>query len=161
MIVVSNATPLIGLALINRFDLLPQLVGHVHIPAAVYHETVVAGYSAKELVAQADWIHTADIRDKLAAQILGDELDDGEAETIVLAHELKADLVLMDEKKGRRKLDFLGIPQVGTAGILLRAKNKGLIEVVRPELVALRSQGFSLSRAVMENVLLLANEKIR
>jgi len=47
------------------------------------------------------------VKDRLAVDVLLDELDSGESETIVLAHELKADWVLMDEKKGRRKLSQL------------------------------------------------------
>ena len=104
MIVVSNTTPLIGMAIIERFDLLSQLFGTIHIAQAVYEEVVVAGREnggAKAEVSSATWIKTVAVRDQLAVDVLLDELDRGEAETVVLARELSADWVLMDEKKGR------------------------------------------------------------
>jgi predicted nucleic acid-binding protein len=161
MIVVSNTTPLIGLACIGKFELLHKLFGEIHIPKAVYNEAVVTGREeggAKREVSGASWIKTVSIQDRLAVDVLLDELDLGEAEAIVLASEIKADWVLMDEKKGRRKLAQLGMPKVGTVGILLKAKQVGLLSVVRPELEKLRQRGFSLSQSVIDTVLQQANE---
>ncbi len=161
MIVLSNTTPLIGLAVLQRFDLLRQLFGEIHIPQAVYSEAVVAGRQvggAKREVSTATWIHTVTVKDRLAVEVLLDELDLGEAETIILARELDAEWVLMDEKKGRRKLAQLGIPKIGTVGILLKAKQIGLLSVVQPELEKLRQQGFSISQAVIDAVLQQAGE---
>jgi uncharacterized protein len=85
-------------------------------------------------------------------------MDLGEAETIVLARELGADWVLMDEKKGRRKLEQLGLKKVGTLGILLKGKQLGLLAVIRPEVEQLHRQGFSISQNVIDEVLHQANE---
>jgi predicted nucleic acid-binding protein len=148
MIVVSNTTPLIGLATIQHFDLLQHLFGKIHIPQAVYGEAVTAGREeggAKREVSAADWIETVPVKDQLAVDVLLDELDRGEAETIVLARELNADWVLMDEKKGRRKVSELGLDKIGTLGILLKTKQVGLLPRIRPEVEQLRQQGFSLS----------------
>ena len=161
MIVVSNTTPLIGLASIQRFDLLWQLFGELYIAQAVYDEAVVAGREAggaKCEVTAATWIKTVSVKDRLAVEVLLDELDLGEAETIVLAREIGADWVLMDEKKGRRKLTQLGLKKIGTVGILLKAKQAGFLPAVRPELERLRWQGFSLSQAVIDAVLQQAGE---
>lgn len=98
MIVVSNTTPLIGLAVIERFDLLQRLFGEICIPEAVFREATVARHEsggAKREVSSASWIRTVRVRDSLAVEVLLDELDWGEAETIVLARELNADWVLM------------------------------------------------------------------
>jgi uncharacterized protein len=162
MMIVSNTTPLIGLASIERFDLLRQLFGEVSIAQAVYDEAVSAGHEAggaKDEVATADWIKTSRVKDRLAVEVLLDEMDLGEAETIVLARELDADWVLMDEKKGRRKLDQLGLKKIGTVGILLKAKQAGWLSAVRPEVERLRRQGFSLSQAVVEAVIRRAGEQ--
>lgn len=161
MIVVSNTTPLIGLASIQRFDLLQQLFHQIHIPQAVYDEAVVAGHEAggaKREVSTATWIKTVSVQDRLAVEVLLDELDLGEAETIVLAREMGADWALIDEKKGRRKLTQLGIKKLGTVGILLKAKQVGLISEIRPDVERLRQQGFSLSEVVINAVLRQANE---
>jgi predicted nucleic acid-binding protein len=162
MIVVSNTTPLIGLACIDRFDLLRQLFGTLHVARAVYAEAVIEGREgggARREVTAAKWIQVLDVQDRLAVEILLDEMDIGEAETIVLARELGADWVLMDEKKGRRKLAQLGIDKIGTVGILLKAKEIGLLSVIRPEIERLRVQGFSLSHSVVEAVLQQAGER--
>lgn len=100
MIVVSNTTPLIGLASIQRFDLLKQLFGEVYIPQAVYDEAVVKGHEeggAKNEVSAATWIKVVRVKDRLAVEVLLDEMDWGEAEAIVLAREIGADWVLMDD----------------------------------------------------------------
>ena len=161
MIVVSNTTPLIGLASIQRFELLREIFGELIIAQAVYDEAVVAGREvggAKREVSTATWIKTINVKDRLAVDVLLDELDLGEAETIVLARELGADWVLMDEKKGRRKLTQLGLQKIGTLGILLKAKQVGLIPALRPELDLLRQRGFGVSQGVIDAVLRQANE---
>jgi len=98
------------------------------------------------------------VKDRLAVDVLLDELDLGEAETIVLARELNADWVLMDEKKGRRKVTELGLNKIGTIGILLQAKQMGLLPHIRPDLERLRHQGFSISQRVIDAVLRQAGE---
>ncbi len=162
MIVVSNTTPLIGLASVGQFKLLRKLFGEIYIHQAVYNEAVVFGREqgeAKREVSGAKWVKVKEVKDHLAVEVLLDELDLGEAEKIVLAREINADWVLMDEKKGRRKLDQLGLQKIGTVGILLKAKEMGYIKTLRPELNRLRENGFSISQRVIDAVLKQANEK--
>lgn len=161
MIVVSDTTPLIGLASIGRLELLRELFEEVYIPQAVFNETVTHGREesrAKREVAGSDWIHIVEVKDRLAVNVLLDEMDLGEVETIVLASEMDADWVLMDEKKGRRKLSQLNIPKVGTLGILLKAKQLELILLLRPEIEELQKSGFSISPSIVEAVLDMAGE---
>lgn len=160
MIVVADTTPLIGLAKAGRFYLLKEIFGQIYIPEGVYEEVVVEGRGragARE-VNEATWIETVEVKDKLAVELLEDELDKGESESIVLAKELKADWVLMDERAARRRLEALGIDKIGTLGILLKAKEMGLLESVRPEMDKLRTKGFRISKRVYEDVLKLAGE---
>jgi predicted nucleic acid-binding protein len=161
MIVVSDTTPLIGLASIQRFDVLRQLFGEVYIPPAVYDEAVVKGREeggAKREVSTATWIKVIEVKNRLAVEALLDEMDLGEAEAIVLAREIGADWVLMDEKKGRQKLLQMGINKIGTVGILLKAKQVGLVPAIRPEIEKLRQHGFSISQDVIDAVLQQAHE---
>lgn len=76
----------------------------------------------------------------------------------MLARESEGAWVLMDEKIGRRKLDEFGIDKIGTAGILLKAKQLGLLSSIQPDLERLRRYGFRLSQPVMDAVLRQANE---
>ena len=64
----------------------------------------------------------------------------------------------MDEKKGRRKLEQLGLKKIGTLGILLKAKQLGLLAIIRPEIEQLHRQGFSISQNVIDKVLHQAKE---
>jgi predicted nucleic acid-binding protein len=160
MIVVCNTTPLIGLATIQKFDLLKVMFGELLIAQAVYAETIAGGERgiAKREVLEATWITIVQVQDRLAVDVLLDELDLGEAETIVLGCELRADWVVMDERKGQRKLTQLGLNKIGTLGLLLRAKQLGLIPSLRAEVEHLRQQGFSISQAVVDAVLHEADE---
>jgi predicted nucleic acid-binding protein len=161
MIVVSNTTPLIGLASIQRFNLLHQLFGKIYIAQAVYDEAVNSGREvggAKQEVSTAAWIETVAVKDRLAVEVLLDDLDLGEAETIVLAREMRADWTLTDEKKGRRKLNQLGLQKIGTVGILLKAKKVGFLPAIRPDLERLHRQSFRISQSVIDVVLQQANE---
>ena len=104
MIVVSNTTPLIGLGRIGRIDLLATIFGQIIVPQAVYSEISAVEDEIKKALNAAAWLRVEPVRDRLAVEVLLDELDLGEAETIVLGREINADWVLMDEKKGRRTL---------------------------------------------------------
>ena len=85
-------------------------------------------------------------------------LDRGESEAIVLAEELRADLVLMDESAGRRELAVRGIAFIGTVGVLMQAKQHGLIAALKPELDQLRVSGFHLTDHVYRACLALVGE---
>lgn len=85
---------------------------------------------------------------------LGLELDKGEAESIALAMEGAADLILLDEQLGRHAAARLGLTMIGTLGVLIAAKDRGLITTVANELDALRDKagfwiGDDLYRAVL------------
>lgn len=105
MIVVSDASPLIALAVVGRLDLLRQLYAEVLLPEAVYGEvTAVQDAPGAAEVTNSGWIRTQPLRDRMLAEALALELDAGEAEAIALAVELRADLLLMDERRAARQL---------------------------------------------------------
>ncbi len=161
MMVVADTTPLIGLATIGRLGVLQELFEEVFIPQAVYDETVTHGRidgRARHEVEKASWIRVIQVKDRLAVDLLLDEMDLGEVETIVLAVEMKADWVLMDERKGRRKLTQLSIPKIGTLGILLRAKELGMIQNLEKEIAELQKTGFVISQSVIDEILKAAGE---
>ncbi len=87
------------------------------------------------------------------------DLDYGEAETIAVALDLGADLVLIDEREGRRHAQRLGLRTLGLVGLLIEPKARQLVDRIRPELIALRQQaGFFLSEAVFQEGIRLAGE---
>ncbi len=160
MIVVSNSGPLIALARIGRLDLLRAVCGKLLIPQAVRDELVVSGGyrpGAYE-VAAAGWIEVVRVRDVTAVRLLQNRLDAGESEAVVLAIELGADLLLMDEARGRRVAEAQAINLVGTVGLLVEAKRQGVIDAVTPLLEKLRSGGFRMSKDLFRTGQQLAGE---
>lgn len=162
MVVVSDATPLMVLAAIGQFDLLHKLYGNVTIPEAVYHEVVIAGAGKPGAVetASARWITTQTVADKTATQQLRLRagLDAGESEALILAQEIGAKIIILDEKAGRREALALGLNVTGTVGVVLLAKERGHITLVKPILDALLRAGFRLSALTYQTALKQAGE---
>ncbi|RME49601.1 MAG: DUF3368 domain-containing protein [Caldilineae bacterium] len=161
MIVVSNTSPLTNLAAIGQFEVLHRLYARLYIAPTVWEELNAGGerWPGRDEVVIADWIESHLVQNQALVTALRRDLDHGEAESITLALELKADLVLLDEKEGRHAAQRLGLQVVGTVGILLEAKARGLIETIRPHLDALRQvAGFYLASSVYQHALTLANE---
>lgn len=162
MIIVSNSTPLIALDAIVSLGLLKSLFVTVHIPEAVYDEIVIAGTgkAGASAVATAVWIsrHNVANQTDVAALIANNSLDVGESEAIVLAQELKADFILLDDRTARREAQRLGLNVLGTVGVLLRAKDKSLIQEVKPLLDALLNVGIYLDNNLYQLTLKLAAE---
>ena len=117
MIVVSDTTPLISLLKINRIDLLEKLFGDVLIPQAVFDELTVNERFRLEAdeIRQKKFIVVKPVNNPESASILkrAAGLDQGESEAIVLSDELKADLLLMDEAKGRNVSAQMGLRIMG------------------------------------------------
>src|SRR6185295_19416675 len=120
MIVVSNTSPITNLAAIGHFELLRELFGEVHIAQGVWLELNKGGrrHPGSQEVEDAAWVHRHEVSNKTAVTILGRDLDLGEAETLTLALELGADLVLLDEQEGRHAALRLGLRPFGALGIL-------------------------------------------
>ncbi|GHU61310.1 hypothetical protein FACS189445_3190 [Spirochaetia bacterium] len=87
------------------------------------------------------------------------DLDDGEAETLILAKEQAADLVIIDEKLGRQYAKHLDLELTGTIGVLLNAKDLGLIPAVGPLLQQLQENQSWISVNLVETALKIAGEE--
>ena len=157
--VVVNSTPIITLAIVDRLSLLQSLYGTVLIPSAVEQEVLAGGpnRAGAPQLAAAPWIKAVSLKDPRRADLLSD-LDRGEAEVIALAQERDADLVVIDERLGRRHARRLGLPLTGTLGVLLKAKTRGLIPEIAPLLETIRREGVRLGDALVEEVLVIAAE---
>ncbi len=163
MIVVSNTSPLTNLAAIGHFQLLQKLFGEIHIAQGVWEELNKGGrrHPGSQEVESASWAHRYKVSNQSMVALLRRDLDLGESETLALALELKADLVLLDEQEGRRAADRLGLRSFGVLAILLKAKRQGEVKEIRPLLDALRQQaGFFLGDRLYRQALAEADEAV-
>ena len=155
--VVSNSTPIIALAKIGRIDILRELFGTIVLPEAVYHE--VSDYGRKRAgsaeVTGYDWIATRKVHNRTAVDFLLVSLDLGEAEAIALAKESSSDLLLIDDRAGRRISESVELTITGTIGVLLRYY-RGNPRSFKRSLDELISSGFRISMAEYQNILKLS-----
>jgi len=163
MRVVSDTSPLSNLAIIGRLPLIFEQFGAVSVPEAVSIELARLPHrmGQRALAESRDngFLNVVAIRDRTAADLLSTHLDRGEAEAIALATGLKADWLLIDERAGRIFARRIGLRITGVLGILIRAKIKGRIPLVKPELQALRSEArFFIGNDLERGVLAAAGE---
>jgi predicted nucleic acid-binding protein len=143
------------LSSLGKLDLLKHLFGRVTIPQAVYEEL-----TERRSFERVDWIEVQQIRDRGVYGSLRLELDHGESEAIVLYSEQDMDLLLLDDGEARRFAEEREMKITGTGGLLILAKDRGLIDSVRPESDKLEREGaFRLSEAVKETLLRAAHER--
>jgi predicted nucleic acid-binding protein len=159
MLVASDSSPLIYLAALGDFSLLRDLFGTIHIPEAVHAEVVLqaAGFPVRTEVERAlgEWILVTPVRDRqlVEAALVEQKLHRGEAEAVVLARELPADLLLLDERRAVGHARAHGLAVIRTPMVYAAAKRHGLVPAIRERLDRLRLQGFWLKGADYEAIL--------
>jgi predicted nucleic acid-binding protein len=152
-VVVSDAAPLISLSSIDQLYLLNKLFDRVLIPPAVWHEVVGTGGEKRpgsREVSSATWIEQA-LAPALDESIAG--LGPGEAEAIALARTLPDVLLLIDDAPGRKRARSLGIPLVGTLGVLRNAKVRGYVVAIAPLIERLQARGFRVRDSLVDGLL--------
>lgn len=112
MVVVSDTSPITNLIQVGQLHLLNNVFGKIIIPDKVFEELSVYELH-KENIESQDWILVKSVKDKKLVGDLEKRLDSGEAEAIVLAKELKADLLMVDERKGRKIAEEYGLRPIG------------------------------------------------
>lgn len=141
-LIVSDTTPISCFVRIGRADLLSALFPDVRIPTAVADEldrgAAVLGDWRSALLAN---VTIVVVEPSPLLHLLEEELDAGEAAALALAVSLHADLVLVDEMRGRAVASRLGLTVVGTVGLVAMAKRQGLIPAARPILAQIRTRG--------------------
>ena len=153
MIVVSDTSPLTALLTVGEAELLPRLFHEVIIPEAVRGELLRSHPSLP------GWLRVADVKDTAQAERYAQIVDTGEAEAIELARELRADRLLIDERKGRKLAMAEGVPVIGLLGVVLLAKRRQLIPAARVLLQRLENEaGMYLSEEIKNAALVTVNE---
>jgi hypothetical protein len=155
-LVIADAGPIFSLALVKRLGLLNDLFDDIKIPKAVW----------EEITLQKDTTFHTDIVDFFKNKVVDIKgfneltfmMDYGESEAVILYKEQEANFLLVDDKKARKIAENFGINCIGTIGLLLISKEKGLINELRPIFLAfLRNKRF-YSINLMNRLLVESNE---
>ena len=153
MIVVSDTSPICYLLLIDRIDILPQLYSKVIIPSAVADELKAS--EAPPIIQ--NWINQSpnwlEVQIVSASSKVGlEKLDSGECEAILLTEQLRADLVVLDDKAARRIALERGLRIIGLLGILKDAARADLIDL-STTFEHLREFGFWVAPSLLQRLL--------
>jgi len=152
-VIVSNATPIIAFAKINRLKLFQKIVGEVIIPEEVSKELFSHKKSDNKKLNRCKWIKVEKVKSQNEIELLMPTLDKGESEVIILSKEIKADLVIIDELSARKIAMMMNLPLIGTVGLLVFAKEKGLIKKVKPVLDNMMAQGIRYGNEFYQKIL--------
>jgi predicted nucleic acid-binding protein len=158
MLIICDSSPLIALSLCKKLELLDTLFSEVVVPETVYNEINKPGKPEAGNIAVWAREKIRQTGNRQLLQALNLTLDAGESEAIALYWENSADFLLIDEQKGRKIAFQQGIKIIGTVGILLRAKQTGLITAVRPFIDLLRDSPIRISDDLYKKTLDLAKE---
>lgn len=143
--IIANSGPIISFARADYLYLLGATVKEIIIPNAVFEDIVVKGRGkpGAEEVKEAVWIKRKEVKDKNKVEKLVERLGEGESEAIVLAKNLGATL-LIDDAKARKEAERIGVECIGSLRILKEAKERELIERIKPVLDELRDSGLRI-----------------
>ena len=154
MIALSDSGPLIALSKINYLHILSEFFEEIIIPQAVWIEVVEKGKErpgSKE-VQDANWIIVNKVKNILGTEALKHEIGIGESETIILAKELNADIVLIDDRIAREIAKSMGLNVVGTLMIIYEAINRKIInEDFREIIKVMRKNNIWISDEILDS----------
>jgi predicted nucleic acid-binding protein len=162
VIVVADTTPLLYLSRIGHLEIVRAVHQEILVPKTVWEELVVARPAERGVAAlqASPWIRVNDdveragIDPELAAL-----LDAGEAAAIALAELLRADMLLIDERKGRSVARERGLRIQGTLGLLVEARRAGVLESLRAVLDDLARAGFRVNAHLVTEALRQVGEE--
>ena len=164
MVVVSDSSPLIYLAALSDFELLPRLFGEIQISPAVWMEIVEqgAGFPVREAALRAAakaWLKVTPLRIPAGpVQAPGGKLHLGETEVIRLAGQLQAEVLLMDDRRAVIQARAQGFRVAPTIAVYIEAKRRGMIRGVREKVDQLCAARFRLTEQDYRAVLAAAGE---
>ena len=148
-IIISDTSCLILLTNIDELELLRKIGKTVYITPEINQEF------GKSLP---DWIKIKEPVDKHYQKLLERDIDKGEASAIILALETPGSILIIDDLKGRKVADEMDLKYSGSFGLILRAKQEGIITSIRPIIERIRSTNFRYSEKLLESLLVQAGE---
>lgn len=156
-LVIADSSALVALATCQALELLDRLTARIRVPTAVFQEVVVQG--KPQARALREYLQ-GKVEDVDAAEIVVDasSLGRGELEAMVLFKRARADVLLVDDARARKIARLNQIPVIGSLGVLVLAKDEGLVTSIRPQVELLRNSELFLAENLLRKVLEIAGE---
>lgn len=148
--VIVNSSPLIVLFKSQQAELLPQLFLEILVPEGVFAEVTMAGEddAAARQLPNVAWIQTVEVT-SIVPEVTAWDLGKGESQVLSLASTTAECAAVVDDRAARRCAQTLDIPTIGTGGLLVIAKRRGIISSISPGIQALQNAGLWLSETVV------------
>ncbi|MGA9378245.1 MAG: DUF3368 domain-containing protein [Phormidium sp.] len=148
--VIINSSPLIVLFKSQQAELLSQMFAEILVPAAVWDEITATGANdtASQQLPNVSWAQRIEV-ETIAPEIAAWDLGKGESAVLTLALKTPDCAAIVDDRAARRCSQTLGITTIGTGGLLILAKRRGIIPSISPGIQALRDAGLWLSDTVV------------
>ncbi len=164
MPVVSNTSPILNLAIIDKLFLLQKQFHEILIPPGVFDELRIGealpGSEKIREAIRAGWIKVRRVNNRSIIQVLERDLDRGEAEAIALASEIQAERILLDEREARKIAKSLGLSVTWVLGIIIHAwNNSDLLSVSETMRELCDKAGFRISPKLSEDILRQCKKK--
>jgi predicted nucleic acid-binding protein len=158
-VVISNTSPIFYLHRLGYLELLERLYGEILIPYAVLEELKEGERTGEDVpdIGEYKWIKLRNVAVPSSIKTIPD-LGKGEAEVLALGLEEKEHLLIIDDSLARKIAKLQSLKFTGTAGILVKAKEKGLINELKPILDLLKDKRFFLREKVIADILKLSGE---
>ncbi|NYB72922.1 DUF3368 domain-containing protein [Sedimentibacter hydroxybenzoicus DSM 7310] len=158
--IIANSTPIIALNKIGRLDLLKQIYGKIIIPYAVYEEIILDSNlkESNDFIEESGFIKIIKIKNEEAKKIFVASLHKGEVEVMILAKEIEADLCIIDDLLARKYARYYKLNITGTIGVILKAKELGIVTIIKPILDELIICGIYIDTKLYNKVLEISGE---
>ncbi len=152
--IIGDSSALVALSIMDRLDLLEEIFGEIYIPQAVYNEVAITNkpQSMKLKVFLADKVVSVEL--DIGKMGLGQ----GELEAITLYKKMDADFLLIDDRRAKNFAKLNGLNVIGSLGVMILAKEKGIIAFISNDLKKLIGSSLFISQDLIDKVLVSVGE---
>jgi len=152
--IIGDSSALVSLATMDRLNLLEKIFGKIYVPQAVYDEVTIS-YKPQSVK----------LKEFLTHKVVSVELDiskmglgQGELEAIALYKNMNSDFLLIDDRRAKKFAQLNGVNVIGSLGVMILAKESGLLESIRDDLEKLVSSSLFISQSLIDRVLMSVGE---
>jgi predicted nucleic acid-binding protein len=158
MIIIADSSALVALSICRILPLLETIFDKVYVPKAVYNEVCISGKPESKFLCEYLNNRVQSVSLKKLSLTNNPRLGIGELEAIALYLKTSADLLLIDDAYAKKIASQNGLEVMGSIGVLLLAKQKGLISTIKPLITMLVNSEIHLGNSVIQKALYLAKE---